>query len=246
MRTSLSIVAILLLGACDPPDEKAKAGYIAPLDGQSNVATNTDLLVHTGGLDLPEKYAIPQNFIQVVDLSDGGFVDGEVVRDGDDLRFLPDKPWKEDNRYVWSLSQVPQLPRSPEVHIPQHLIGEAVFDTSPEIEILDLLLDSADSDDARPCALFSREIVAPNAQVVVTLDDTIVDEVTFDIYSEDEWNSTFKSTDNDPGVSVVCFNIAELQGDESLRLWWNESGPWQADLAPGKLEQSLKARRRSK
>ena len=246
MRTTLFVTAISLLGACDPPDDDAGLGFIAPLDGQSNVATNADLLVRTGGLDVPEKYALPQNFIQVVNLSDGGFVAGEVVRDGDDILFLPAKAWQPDTRYVWSLSQIPQLPRAPEIRIPEHLTGEAVFDTAPVLEVLDIVLEEVD-DLAMPCALFSREITAPNALVTVTIDGVLVDDVHFEVYAEGDWNKGYKGAlnKNDPGVSIVCFDVPDIVGGESFRVWWNESGPWQAILEPGQMTKSLKARRRS-
>ncbi len=250
VRTSLSIAAILLLGACDPPEDPRGVGFIAPLDGQSNVATNQDLLIRTGGLDLPDKYAIPQSFIQVVNLTEGGFVSGEVVRDEDDIRFLPNKAWEADTRYVWSISQIPALPRTPEYDFPENLTGEAVFDTSPAVDVLDIgLEEDEEGKGLRPCGLFSREIVAPNAEVNITIDDVIVDDVTFDIYSEDEWaKESYKRVQDDPGVSVVCFNgIGDLEGGESLRLWWNESGPWQAILDSGTdVSTALMARRRSK
>jgi len=213
------------------------------MDGQTDVPTNQPLLVSTGGLDLPEKYVIPQSFIQVVDLSGGGFVAGDVVREGDDVLFLPTQPWKKDTRYAWSTSQIPTMPRTPEYQFPEALIGEAVFDTSPDLDVLDVMLDDSLDDTEQLCALLSREIVAPNALVALTIDGELVEDVAYEIYGEDVWGPPF-DTQQAPTVSVVCFEDLPVTSGDSLRLWWNEAGPWQARVEAGRIQDALRTRHR--
>ena len=239
----LIAAALLLLAACDGPTTKNTGGFIGPMDGQTNVSMDQALLVQTGGLDLPDKYSIPQTFIQVVNLVDGGFVEGDVVREGDDVLFLPANAWNPDTRYAWSTNQIPAMPRTPEYQFPNALIGEAVFDTSSELDVLDFVLDDTLSDSERPCALLSREIVAPNALVVLTVDDVLVEDVDYEVYSEDEWGESFDAK-HAPGVSVVCFNDVDIAPGDSLRLWWNESGPWQDNIEDGRIKDALRLRHR--
>lgn len=240
---SRNIIAIAcLLSACNGPAGRQADGFIGPMDGQTHVAKDQALLVSTGGLDLPEKYAIPQSFIRVVNLADGGFVAGDVVREGDDILFLPTKAWKANTRYAWSTNQIPALPRSPEYQFPKALIGEAVFDTSSGMDVLDMMLDDTRDDLEQPCALLSRAIVAPNALVVLTVNGELLEDVNYDIYDEEEWGEAFDA-DYAPSVSVVCFDVDVSAGD-SLRLWWNESGPWVATMEPGHIETALRNRHR--
>jgi hypothetical protein len=240
---SRNFIAIAcLLSACDGSTVRQTGGFIGPMDGQTHVSKDQALLVSTGGLDLPAKYAIPQSFIRVVNLVDGGFVAGDVVREGDDILFLPERSWKANTRYAWSTNQIPALPRSPEYQFPKALIGEAVFDTSSTMDVLDVVLDDTRDEVGQPCALLSREIVAPNALVVLTLNGELLDDVDYDIYDEGEWGASFDA-DYAPSVSVVCFDIVVSPGD-SLRLWWNESGPWVTTIERGQIESALRARHR--
>ena len=115
-----------LLVGCNGGDGDNYRAYIAPLDGQTAVATDLPLFVEIGDISMPPDLPIPEDFIRVVDLVDGGTVAGELVRDDTRVDFVPSVPWSEaGTRGVCCRLSVTL---GPQFQFPAHLLGTAVFD----------------------------------------------------------------------------------------------------------------------
>lgn len=235
MRRALPL-SLLIAAGCQP-DPEPGPHWIAPMDGQTRVSESAALVVHVGGLQLPSDYPLPEDFIRVVDLGTGGFVPGALSISDEEIRFEPRNGWEPGARYAWSVGDIEALDRAPELGIPGPLYGEAVFDTGPALEVLELALDQD-----QLCAVLSHVVddVDP-AGIVLTIDDEPVPVSTVHLHGEQD----FVSASVEEGVSVACFpGPTDLIG-RTVRIWWGQSGPFGAQISERPVHEALLLRRRA-
>lgn len=239
MRTLPLFIA---LTGCASGDFEQRA-FVAPLDGQSAVPVDMPLLVRAGNLDLPPDYPLPDNFVRVVDLIDGGLVAGLVERNGGDVIFRPESDWKPDHRYAWTLDDVLAVPHSAEFSLPDHLLGTGVFDTSASLFLLDA---AKHPEENAVCLVFSRPVDETDASGIrITVDDAPVDDLTLWPIDPDAWNQPHDLLDGDTGGDVMCMTTdVELAEGAVIRMWWSDAGPWNATIKPEAVEQIMARLRR--
>jgi len=235
------IVLPLLLIACRAEPETGET-WISPVDGKSDVLLDVPLRVHVGGLQLPPDYPLGDDFIRVVDIDRGGFVEGRILLEGDVVSFVPDGGWEPGRRYVWSVGELPTLERGPEHFFPESLYGEALFATTHELEVLEIVLHH----DSLVCAVLSRDLDAITDTVTATLDDHPVELGPVMLHHEVEWLADAPPELLEQSVSVACFPELEAPDGASLRLWWGEAPSFQARLEGADLRDVLIGRRRAR
>jgi len=238
---STMLVVALSLAGCAGDDVAQERTWIAPLDGQSGIPLDMQLMVRTGELDLPPDYPIP-NLIRVVDLRDGGEVPGRVEVGPERIRFIPDEGWVGDRRFAWTVDPVNPVPHGPELVFPEHLAGTAVFDTSSSLSVLGAALD----DEGRACLVFSRRLTADDdAEVNIDADGVPVDEVVLEYLPEEAWSPWVLAPD-DPGLDVICLTTPEtFEPGTVIRVWWGEPEvPWRAELQGIGVDELVVALRR--
>lgn len=231
MLTSATMSLLLIVAGCTPAPV-APTAWIAPLDGRTALAPDAELRLHAPALHLPPDYPLG-DFLRVVDLADGGFVPGEVVPEGDQVRFVPAEPW--DGRYVWTVDQPAAVPHGPELPLPSDLLGSAVFDTSGHVELL-----AATADDGL-CLVLSRALDEPPSPVRITLDDVDLVEPVLALLDRDAWMDALPEGLR-PEVDLACVEGETAEPGARLRVWFGEEGPFTAeveDLAPADLVLAL-------
>ena len=220
------LTALVLLCACAPETGDPGPAFIAPLDGQTGVPEDLDLMIATGGLDLPADYPVAQEALRVVDLEAGGFVKGELRRESADLLFRPDGGWKAGHRYTWTLADVPAGPRQPQHELPPEILGEASFQAVDGTAVLDAGIGNLGA----ICLLLSRAVDEMPADLALTLNDEAVDG-TWEIRPEWAPGRRIRLLQEDPGVNLACLlDPPALTGGESVRVWWGDDGPWHFTL----------------
>jgi len=145
---ALSATLLLCAGGCGEGDQST---YIAPFDGQTDWPVGQPLEVALPNDALPPDYPLDQGLLRVVDLTNGGLVEGDVVHDGRRLRFYPTDGWAPSTDYAWTLSAPVDRNREPHLMIPPGLLGDATFSTTARLE----LVDAVERDDEL-CLLLSR------------------------------------------------------------------------------------------
>lgn len=236
-RWRASVAVLLLMGstACVEPFRPDTVLY-APMHGQTGVARTAELRMIVGDVGAPPDHPLPPDLIRVVDLDGGGFVPGEVRLEGDELRFRPALPWQPDRRYLWRIDEVPPLARAPELHFPASMVGEAVFSTVAETEVLEMTLK-----DGRVCALLSQSDDG-SARVAVTVDGGPPVEVGYELTEESE-HITLPLD----GVDVACLTgLDPVEVGASIRIWWDDRGPWHAILGERPIGRLILIRRRAR
>jgi hypothetical protein len=220
MRSRSLWIAAFLAG-CDDPTLNPQDSFVSPLAGQTGVPSDMELLVRGGAVEIPPDYAVG-DVIRVVDLEDGGFVAGQVLMEGWDLRFVPEEPWADGRRYAWTVDPAGHVPHGPELPIPANLVGTSAFGTSEAIDLLGSTLD----DDQRACLVASHPLEEAG-EVRITANDVEVEDVTLEELREIEWVPGFARDPSDPYVQVWCVNSATpIAAGAVLRVWWGEQGPW--------------------
>jgi hypothetical protein len=200
--------------------------YVVPADGQTAVPAELPLFVYAPDLTLPEDWP-GGAWIRVVDLDRGGFVEGEVDRDGPAWTFTPRGGWRAGTRYGWTLD----LPVA-QAHGPQFDGGEvegvAVFDTRPE----PVALAAATDDDGSLCLVFSAPVDrAALTDARLAVDDELVDEPRLAALDEGLWDPDLpERPPGDPGVSVAC--AAGAPSGALARVWLGARGPWLVEISP--------------
>lgn len=234
------ILAPSLLGACVDPESPAAPPYIAPLDGQTAVASDVDLLVSTGGLDLPPDYPVDPDALRVIDLEAGGAVKGELWREGSLLVFTPKQGWTEGHTYAWTLQEPPDDTRQAHLDLPASLLGDATFRAGDGATVLDAGIDL----DGSVCLLLSKAVQGVPPDLVVEISGEPADGA-WELRDESP-DSGIELLPQDPGVRIACLlDAPELAGGESLRVWWGAGGPWFFALDHvGADELSVEERRR--
>ncbi|MBT3222900.1 MAG: hypothetical protein HN348_27805 [Proteobacteria bacterium] len=227
------IILALSLGSCPGGEEQPTRAFIAPLHGQSDVPVEMELMLRTGGVNWPPNYPIPAGFIRVVDLGEGGLVDGHIYRSGNDILFRPYDPWEPNRRYSWTVDIVTSEPHGPEFSFPDNLMGTAVFDTSNALALLGASLESD-----QICMVFSRPLSAKDAgDLVISVDDVLIDDALFEILTDEDWGKPYELLPDDEGIGVLCFETAgNVNVADPLRVWWGDAGPWHVQLHDSGIE----------
>ena len=239
MRTAF--LACLIVTACSA-QAPSPGGAIAPLDGQTRVPVDQDLLVLAPGLVAPGDTPLPADLIEVVDLDAGGFVAGEVRREGDLVRFTPNQEWRFGVEYLWVVQQPLPEARRVGLELPQHLTGEALFRAGSGSTVLDAGVD----EDGSVCLLLSRHVSHKPLSLEITLDDVPAGDGEWEVIHEpDVLDVTLLP--GDTGVSYVCWREAPGVADGTrLRAWWGERGPWSFELESRTPATMVQALRRSR
>ena len=163
MRVSLTLC--LLLGCSEDPLNPR--GQIAPLDGQTKVALDQDLILVAPGLQAPSDASLPDDLIQVIDLEAGGFVTGDLTLDGDTIHFTPAAPWRQGVDYLWTVQQPLPEARRTQVALPTRLLGDATFRAGNGSAVLDAGVNT----EGHVCLLLSRRVSHKPLALEVTIDD---------------------------------------------------------------------------
>ncbi len=228
--------AFLVLAACPPPTPTGDA-YIAPLNGQSAISPEMDLVVHTWSVELPPEYPLP-TLMRVVDLETGGLVAGDISKRGNTLRFTPTGGWRPNRRFAWTVNPIEDIPHGPETLVEGNLVGTAVFDTSDTLNIL----GATSSSPSEICLIMSRPLLNEDGgDVRVTVNDVELDNdtTTFLLTTDAEYNTGFETDPVDAGVHVFCITeIPQERDGEAItvtagsvvRVWWGEGGPWRQEV----------------
>jgi hypothetical protein len=236
MRPTLVFAALVLpvslLAAqlsCTPINHQS---FVSPADGQTAVPRDLDLLVNRGALEIPPDYPVG-DLIAVVDLDDGGIVPGTVTRDGADLLFHPDEPWRANRRYAWTVGGDDHDPHGPELPVPAALQGTSSFYTSVDVELLAAGLD----DDGQACVVLSRPVAGLDRDHVrVTLNDVEVPDATVVVAPPESWDPGYELLGDDPALDVVCVTTATpVDAGAEIRIWWGDRGPWRLTVQDAAL-----------
>ncbi len=237
------LLAAALAGCVEidpPPPERA---YIAPLDGQTEVAGSARLLVRTGSFEVPPQYALPE-LVRVTDLEDGGAVEGTTEIASDTIVFTPLGGWAANRRYAWTIPALVSTAHGPSMDLPAHLVGTAAFDTSADLYMLGATWDP---NEALLCLVFSRRLTADDTGVLrVTVDDEEIAETLVRLIPDEEWGKPYELYDEDDGIDVMCIDDGVDRAEAlSVRVWWGDEGPWYADLLAGTAAEHVQRLRRA-
>jgi len=142
------LMAAIGLGGCETTTQST---YITPFDGQTDWPVEQPLEVALAREELPPDYPVDPDLLRVVDLTDGGLVEGDVVLDGRFLRFYPAEGWSPATDYAWTLSAPLVRNREPQLLVPPVLRGDARFSTAGHLEVV-----SAVTEEGRTCLQLSR------------------------------------------------------------------------------------------
>ncbi|MCB9688456.1 MAG: hypothetical protein H6735_25695 [Alphaproteobacteria bacterium] len=220
---------VVALVACVP--EVEGNAFVEPFDGATSVTVDTPLRVHLPALRLPEGQPVSPESLQVVDLDEGGFVEGERVVEGTTVLFEPTDGWRADTDYGWALIDAPDQARQPVLVLPEGLAGEALFSTRPGPRLLDAVLDGDDL-----CLVFSEE------QPARILDLDIGGEDFFGTY----WTPTFLAAIGDgEGATASCFPVPARFGEGDVVRWTSALGASDSTtIVEGALLEAWRARHR--
>lgn len=185
---------------------------ISPMDGLTAVSPDEPLVAYGAAREIPPGYPLG-DLITVVDLADGGYVDGEVMVEGTDLSFYPAQNWSGDRRYAWTVGEDEHVTHGPELPIPEESRGTAVFSRIGRPEAL-----GAWSEDPDVCVLLSQPEVALNVRDLrLTVNDVAVE----------SFNLHEVALGVDAPVTGVCISATlPIGAGSTLRVWWGNEGPW--------------------
>jgi hypothetical protein len=205
---SATLASLATLVACEE-----LPGMIAPFDGRTNLDAREPLRVQGGANQIPPDYPAG-NVITVVDLLDGGFVDGTVVTDGMDVLFHPAADWPTGRRLAWTFMDPDHVPHGPEMPVEVGLRGTAVFSADDGAEVL-----AVEEDGGRPCLVLSQPIEDVDALVLrVTVDDVDVESIARSL--DGAWDPY------DAGATAMCLDGVSVAPGQSVRVWVDGRGPW--------------------
>lgn len=222
------VLASALL-ACDPVSDDT--AFVEPFDGATSVGLESRIEVHVPDLDVPEGQAVSEEVLRVVDLADGGLVQGQRVVEGTTVVFEPTGGWAPDADYGWALIDAPDQARQPVLEIPDFLLGEAVFSTRSDPWLLDAVLDGG-----QLCLLFSE---APGTQrLEVQLDGG-------DVVAS-EWTAMFLA---DPGggpdgTAACLVDVEGAEVDDVVRWTEPDGGSQSVGVVEGSVLSTWRARHR--
>ena len=224
------------LASCPGGGEQSTRAFIAPLHGQSDVPVAMELMLRTGGVSWPPNYPIPEGFIRVVDLQEGGLVNGIIYRSGDDILFKPSQPWEPNRRYSWTVDMVNSEPHGPEFYFPENLMGTAAFDTSNDLALLGASYEATED---QICMVFSRPLTANDAgELVISVDDVLIDDAVLELLTDEDWGKPYDLLPDDGGIGIMCLQTeVDVEVDDALRVWWGNDGPWHVRLRDSDIEQ---------
>jgi hypothetical protein len=254
-RTALAASGVLLaLTACGTPDAPPPGDhYLSPLDGQTAWSREGALTAVAEDMDLPPDYPLP-DLIRVVDLASGGLVAGTVERGDGFLRFTPERRFRANARYAWSVDVPEPLPHGPSLGFPAALAQAAVFDTSDDVAVLAATREA----DNRLCLVMSRLLGADDEGTwSLNAEGEAIAPTAAAIVPREEWAADFAFPAGDPGVDALCFAPPTLPEEpedeapgrwprvgETLRIGWGDRGPFTVDVAEGPFTDAIVALRR--
>jgi hypothetical protein len=229
----VAVAGVLAAAGCGGPE--VDTFFVAPPSGTTHVPIDAPLQVRLDEIAWPDGEPIPPDLVQVVDLVDGGFVDGELSWSGRDVLFEPELGWRAGHRYAWTVQEPVPRARQPVMRIPDGVTGEAIFDTASQVEALDAVRD-----EDRLCLLFSQRF-APVA-LDLTLDGAwtpgLPVEVMDVVLTEVEAVPL-----PDGALGAVC--TVDPAPDVTTVRWISPTDtPYALEVAPGTLTDALLARHR--
>ena len=234
MQRSAWLVSLpLLLAACD---RASVAVYIAPFDGQTAIPLDLAPVVRGGAAEVPPEYPMGE-LIRLVDLDAGGFVPGNTVTDGDDLRFFPDTGFASGRRYGWVIDEIVGVPHGPTLSLPDGATGTAVFSTADNARPV-----AAAISEGRTCVFLSAPIGEVDFQVArLEVNGVFVEPLGVRIMptADFEFDGLVRDA-GDEGASVACFTTDPVAGPgATLRVWWAAEDPVRLQIADGDLSDVL-------
>lgn len=212
------------------------AVYIAPFDGQTAVPLDLAPVVRGGAAEVPPEYPVGE-LIRLVDLDAGGFVPGNTVTDGDDLRFFPDTGFEPGRRYGWVIDEIVGVPHGPTLSLPDGATGTAVFATTESARPV-----AAGMLDGRTCVFLSAPIGEVDFQVArLEVNDVFLQSLGVQVMSANDFEFDGLVRDvGDEGASVACFATEPAAGPgATLRVWWADDDPVRLKIADGDLSEVL-------
>lgn len=230
-RMVRALPSLLLLSACGRAEVEV---YIAPFDGQTQVALDTAPVVHGGAQEVPPDYPVGE-LVRVVDLDAGGFVPGHTVADGQDLRFVLDTGFTAGRRYGWVIDPMLGVPHGPDLTLPDGASGTAVFSTSDDVVPV-----AVANDDDLLCVFLSAPVgsISP-ASARIEANDVFV-EVTAATLLDAQDYAFDGLADADVGAGVACFQTVPLIGvGATVRVWWGAGDPIRLQVAGDPLPDVL-------
>lgn len=226
----------LLLSGCQalPP----ATVWVAPLAGQTGIPSGMPLVVHTGPLDVPPDYALP-DLVRVVDLADGGFVAGRVAVEAEAVRFIPDGGWAADRDYAWVFDAVEGLPHGPSLNLPEFGEEPPRFSTAQRLDFLASVRD----DEGRICLITSRPVL-PDDEGAWSVAADGVDVAVRYVEWEPEVEPEMELESMDPGVDALCLvPDAPVDAGAELALTWATQPPIRLPLLDATLSDAAAALR---
>lgn len=210
---SLSRLVVLASAVAVGASCSTAGGMITPFDGRTLVDLEAPLVIIGGAVEIPPNYPVG-DLISVVDLEDGGFVEGQVVVRDLDVSFHPTGGWREGRRYAWTFADPEHMPHGPELPVPEALRGTAVFSTADAPEVVAVALEGGEA-----CLVLSQPVEDIDAlDVRITLDDAEVPDAAFEL--RDDWDGY------GGGATAACLSGVDVVDVEAVRAWIGDRGPW--------------------
>lgn len=192
-----------MLSACPSPEPGL--AYLSPMNGQTGWDPQQSLVAYAADMNLPEDYPLPE-LIRVTNLTDGGLVEGTVLRLDDSIRFTPDSPFEPNTRYAWMVDVPATVPHGPSLVFPESLQEPSVFSTESAVDVLGGGLVTNEDGESTVCALLSRAWNAEEANEWTLRSDGQTHEAVATIRTMDSWGSDLEMPEGHQGVDIACFD----------------------------------------
>jgi hypothetical protein len=223
-RMKMLVFSLVLLAACGAEESSDFQGYVGPADRQTAVPSDLPLWVYFGEAPVPPGYPSQPKF-WVWDTATSEEVSGTTWVDDDGLRFVPDEPWADEHRFLWTLGSAYAQAHGPELAASPAL-GEMQFSTRPRPEILGFGLDEA----GEGCAVYSEPAgTVEITQLVIQGANFPIDEV-FHL-DPAEWYDPYRLQADDPGLDVVCVKTSIPLPDSGQALvFFGDDRTWTGEV----------------
>lgn len=212
--------SLVLLAACGSDETTDFKGYVGPADRQTGVPSDLPLWVYFGEAPVPPGYPSEPRF-WVYDAASAAEIPGTTWVDADGIRFVPDEPWADDHRFLWTIGSPYSQPHGPELAASPDL-GEMQFSTRVRPDVLGFGLD----DEGHGCAVYSEP--AGDVEITKLVIEGANFEVT-DVFHLDPaaWYDPYRLQADDPGLDVVCVATAiPLPDDGTALVFFGDDRTW--------------------